>query len=214
LAIPIGIAAATLPSPEVKPKEAFSAYFRNSMAILRKGKLLFEFISGAAVFIVLYGSFLLYLTFLLKDAYAADPCVIGVLLSSMSVFTAIFASKLGCFVKILGSVRTIGLGFACYSISMLLVPFIPSLPYFILVTFLFGLGHGTVLPALQNLVVSTAPMEYRAVVMTTYGSAIRIGQTAGPTIASISAFYSLNTVFFVSAIITALLAIAYCFVKD
>jgi MFS family permease len=96
---------------------------------------------------------------------------------------------------------------------MFITPFIPSPPLFIFVTFLFGIGHGTVLPTLQNLIVSTAPMENRAIVMAAYGSLIRIGQTTGPIVAALSALHSLSMVFLVSALIALAFSIAYNFFK-
>jgi len=213
LAIPVGIGSMLIQYPDIRPTNSLKEYMKNSVAILKNAKLLFEFISGAAVFVIFYGAFLTYLPFLLDKKFLADSITIGAILSSMSIFTAIIASRFEFFIMRLGVIGTIKLGFLCYTISMLIVPFIPSLYLFILVTLLFGLGQGTVLPALQDLIVSTAPKENRGIVMTTYSSAIRVGQTAGPLIASLSALYTINAVFLVSALIALAFVLMYHFFK-
>ena len=212
LAIPIGIAALTIPYTELKQVE-FESYAKKSVALLRNLNLILGFLSGVVVFIILYGAFITYLPFLLNHKLMADSAVIGVLQSSMSIVTAITASKIGFFLKKFGESRTIKLGFVFYATSMLLIPLIPSLWLFIAVMILFGLGHGTVLPAIQNLVVSTAPTENRAIVMTVYGSMVRVGQTIGPLIASFVALYSIDAVFIFSSLLSAFVALIYQFLK-
>ncbi len=211
LAFLVGIGAMFITYPDVRPANSLREYMKNSMAILKNAKLVFEFVSGAAVFVIFYGAFLTYLPFLLDRRFLADSFVIGIVISSMSAFTAIIASRFELFIKRLGVIGTIKFGFLSYALSMLITPFIPSIYLFVITTFLFGLGQGTVLPALQNLIVSTAPTENRAIVMTTYSSIIRVGQTVGPLIASLSALHSLNAVFFVSACIAIIFVFAYGF---
>jgi MFS family permease len=209
VALPIGIAAAFIPSPEVRPQK-IHVYFLNTISLLKNGKLLLEFASGMAVFIILYGAFLGYFPILLEDKYKLDPFLISLLLASMNGFAAVFSSRLGYFVKRFGSIKTIRFGYACYSLSMLIIPFIP-LHLLILSTFILGIGHGMVMPAIQNLVLSTAPAKQRAMVMTTFGSVMKTGQTLGPVIASIAYLYSFNAVFLVMAGIAAIFFIVYIF---
>ncbi|RLI79496.1 MFS transporter [Archaeoglobales archaeon] len=208
LAIPVGIAAMTIPYKEIRQVE-FKSYAKESMRLLKNSSLLLGFVSGIIVFVILYGAFITYLPFLLNIKFMADSATIGIVQSSMSIVTAITASKIDFFLRKFGEDKTIKLGSLFYMSSMLLTPFIPSLWLFIAVTILFGLGHGTVLPAIQNLVVSVAPTENRAIVMTVYGSMVRIGQTVGPLIAAFIAYYSLDAVFIFSAILAAIAMLLY-----
>lgn len=208
LAIPVGIAAMTIPYKEIKQVE-FESYARKSVMLLRNSNLILGFVSGIIVFIILYGAFITYLPFLLDIKFKADSATIGIIQSSMSVVTAVTASKIDFFLKKLGEDKTIKLGFVFYALSMLLTPFTPSLWLFGVVTIFFGLGHGTVLPAIQNLVVSAAPTENRAIVMTVYGSMVRIGQTIGPLIAAFVAYYSIDAVFVFSAVLAVIAVLLY-----
>jgi len=208
LAIPVGIAAIAIPYKEIKQVE-FGSYAKESIRLLKNPNLIFGFVSGIIVFVILYGAFITYLPFLLDLNFTADSATIGIVQSSMSVVTAITASKIDFFLKNFGQDKTIKLGFVFYAISMLLTPFLPSIWLFGIVTIFFGLGHGTVLPAIQNLVVSAAPTENRAIVMSVYGSMVRIGQTIGPLIAAFVAYYSIDAVFIFSAILAAAVTILY-----
>jgi len=212
LAIPVALAVLFIESPGIKSREPIGKYFINSAKLLKNREILVQFISSMAVFIMLYGAFLLYFPLLL-GRYDVDPIITGILLSSMNAFTAIFSSRLKFFVRKVGISRTIQLGFGCYSIGLLTIPVFP-LELFIISTLIFGIGHGIVIPSLQNLVVSTAPDEYRAVVMGTYGSILRTGQTIGPVMAAgIATFSSPNMVFFMYAGIGAFFSIFYMFYK-
>ncbi|AEA47495.1 MFS transporter [Archaeoglobus veneficus] len=208
IAIPVGIAAMLMPHPDVRSSTPISSYFRG-MARVVSGRLLFEFASGAAVFIILYGAFLTFLPFLLKEKFMANSIMISAVQASMSAFTAIFSYRLAHLVERFGSIGAIKAGFAAYCISMLVIPFLPSYYLFFAAALLFGFAHGSVLPALQNLVISTAPNEHRAAVMTAYGSTIRIGQTTGPLVFGL---LSLNAVFVVAALIAFSFFLAYNFI--
>ncbi len=205
IAIPVGIAVIFMPYPDVRTTTPLSTYLRN-MRFAVSRELLFEFISGLAVFIILYGAFLVVLPLLLHNQFMADSVAIGVIIASASAFTAAISSKLAFFTEKFGSVGTIRLGFVFYTLSMLVMPFIPSLPLFFIATFLFGLGHGTVLPSLQNLIISTAKDENRAAVMTVYGSIVRMGQTIGPIV---FAPLSANLVFIMAAILALFFSASY-----
>lgn len=212
LAIPVAIAVLFIESPDTKSREPIRRYFINSAMLLKNKEIVVQFISSMAVFFMLYGAFLLYFPLLLGRR-EIDPIITGLLLSSMNAFTAIFSSRLKYFVKKFGNVRTIQLGFGCYALGLLTIPIFPFELY-LLSTLIFGVGHGIVMPSLQNLVVSTAPDEYRAVVMGLYGSILRAGQTIGPVAAAgVAAVFSPNMVFYLSACIGVFFSVIYFFYK-
>ena len=123
------------------------------------------------------------------------------------VFVAVVASNLRFFIERFGGTNTVVMGFVGYALSLLIIPFAPNVAVILLAMMLFGFGHGTVLPALQNLVVSIAPTEKRAVVTATYSSMVRIGQTIGPIFASAIAVYSIDGVFLSSSLLSLIFAI-------
>jgi MFS family permease len=204
VAVPIGLVALTI---DIPPKKTdMQTYARKVIRILLDRGVILGFLSGCTVFVITYGAFLLYIPILLAR-FGATPLLRGVVMSSTLFLTALVASKLDFFVKNLGLFGVIRLGFISYTLSLALIPLAPNLFYLTAFVSLYGLGHGTVLPALQNFVVNQTTAESRAVVMTTYNSMIRIGQTVGPVFASTFAYYSTTTVFVASAILSLFLAL-------
>ena len=206
VAIPIGLLALTIDCPKVRNNGSFVKYIRDSLRILKSVKVLVGFLSGCAVFLVTYGAITIYLSFLLEERFGIGPKGRGIIIAFTFLLVAIVASNLEHFLERFGW-NTVVLGFLSYTIAFLLIPVSPNVSSIILALSLFGFGHGTVLPSLQNLVVSVAPIENRGAVTTAYSSMIRVGQTLGPIFASEIAIYSMNYVFFISAIITLIFAI-------
>lgn len=212
VAIPIGFAVYFISTPEIKSEESIKEYFISTVSFLKNGNLLLYYVSGIAVFIILYGAFLSYFPMLLKDEFNTSSFVASIILASMNFFAASFSLKLEYFVRKLGSIRTIRYGFACYSLSMLCIAVLPF-PVLIISTFIMGLGHGLAMPAIQVLILSSAPEEQRGIAMTTFGWALKIGQTMGPVTASLAYLFSMEAVFVVMAIIGALFFLLYFSIK-
>ena len=205
LAIPVGIGALRIRYPEIKQDNSLGEYIKDSLRLLVNRRIIVGFLSGCAVFVITYGAFMIYVPFLLESRFNASPSLRGLIQSSTLLFTALVASRLDEFIKAFGDKGTIKIGFLSYAVSLALIPFASKLYLFVVAMMFFGLGHGTVLPALQNLVVSIAPTENRGAVTTAYGSMIRIGQTLGPIFASAIAIYSIEGVFLCSS----MLAVAF-----
>lgn len=201
LAIPVGLMALGIDYPKISDDRSLRRYFTESLALLRSKKVLVGFLSGCTVFVITYGAITIYLSFLLEKRFGLTPSFRGIIIALTFVFVAIIASNLGYFVKRFGETRTVIMGFLSYALSLIIIPFAPNIVAISLAMLIFGFGHGTVLPALQNLVVSIAPTENRAVVTSTYGSMIRIGQTVGPIFASAIAVYSIDLVFLFSSLL-------------
>ncbi len=201
LAIPVGLMALGIDYPSISDDRSLKRYFAESLALLRSKKVLVGFLSGCTVFVITYGAITIYLSFLLEERFGLTPGFRGIIIALTFVFVAVIASNLGYFVKRFGETRTVIMGFLSYALSLIIIPFAPNIVVISLAMLIFGFGHGTVLPALQNLVVSIAPTENRAVVTSTYSSMIRIGQTIGPIFASAIAVYSIDLVFLVSSLL-------------
>ncbi len=170
ISIPIGILSIKLTSVRTSRK------FKVELS----GELFMAFVLGCIVFIMTYGVFYLHIPMTLEEKFQAGPILRGFVQSSTLLITAIVASNIGTFVSRLGTRKTISLGFFSYGTSLALIPLSPNVAVFTVSTMIYGLGHGTVLPALQNLIVERTSVESRATIMTIYGSMIRIGQTIGP----------------------------------
>ncbi|MFP3908421.1 MAG: MFS transporter [Archaeoglobaceae archaeon] len=209
VAFPIGVSVYFISSPEVVSEESIRSYFFETVSFLKNRTLLLHYASGIAVFIILYGAFISYFPMLLEDDFSIRPFVVSLILASMNAFAALFSTRLDYFVRRLGSIRTIRYGFICYSLSMLCIALLPF-PLLLVSTFVLGLGHGMTLPAIQELILSSAPDNHRGIAMTTFGWVMKIGQTLGPVVASLAVyFHSTDAVFMVMAGIAAVLAFFY-----
>ena len=202
--IPIGLMALNL---KTQPRGGgdLTEYFKRTTRTLINRNVILGFISGCVVFVITYGSFLLYVPFILESKFNATPFLRGAILSTTLLITASVSSRLGFLVKRFGLFGTMRFGFLSYALSLFLIPLAPSLFYFTLSVMIFGFGHGTVLPALQSFVIDRAGEENRAIVMTSYNSMIRIGQTVGPIFASALSTHSIELVFVVFSIVSVFL---------
>lgn len=213
IALPIGASVYFISTPEVTSEESIKKYFIDTVSFLSNRSLLLHYASGIAVFIILYGAFISYFPMLLKDDFSIRALFISLILASMNVFAAFFSTRLEYFVRKLGSLRTIRYGFIFYSLSMLCIALLPF-PLLLVSTFILGLGHGMTLPAIQELILSSAPDNHRGIAMTTFGWVLKIGQTLGPVVASLALLCSEEAVFMVMAVIAVVFGLLYFFPRN
>ncbi|OIJ15228.1 MFS transporter [Anaerobacillus arseniciselenatis] len=181
LAIPLGFAVMIfLKVPELENKQHFKQYLRNAWTGITDQKVIGIFLAGVIVFIILYGSYLTYFSILLGKVYQASSFIIGLLMFSMSITTAVVASQLGRLNKRYRKHSLLKIGFCGYAISMVMIPFVNEISLFLIPIFIFGAAHGLTMPSLQTLLAEQAPMKFRGIYMSLNGAMLRIGQTTGP----------------------------------
>ncbi len=213
IALPIGVSVYFISTPEVSSQESIGKYFVDTVSFLSNRSLLLHYASGIAVFIILYGAFISYFPMLLKDDFSIRALFVSLILASMNMFAAFFSTRLEYFVRRFGSIKTIRYGFLCYSLSMLCIALLPF-PLLLISTLILGLGHGMTLPAIQDLILASAPDNHRGIAMTTFGWVLKIGQTLGPVVASLALLYSTEAVFLTMAGIGAVFGLFYFLLRD
>jgi len=86
LAIPLGFGILfLLRSPEPKNSQDFRLYLKDALRSMRSRRVAGIFIVGMATFIVLYGSFMTYMPFVLDDSFDISSLTIGLILSITSI---------------------------------------------------------------------------------------------------------------------------------
>jgi ACDE family multidrug resistance protein len=181
LAIPVGIfVLMSLKNPEPKSTRRMREYLSGTWRYLKDIRAISLFVATLVAFVLLYGAYLTYLPILLDERFGASSFIIGIVLSSMSLTTAIVASQLGRLSNrfTLGSI--IKAAFAVYALALVLMPFMPGLWLLLIPAIIFGLAHGAGLPAILTAVAGLAPLEHRAAFMSINGAVLRLGQTVGP----------------------------------
>jgi MFS family permease len=157
-------------------------------------------------FVLLYGAYLAYMPFLLEGRFGLPAPLIGAIMSSMSIATAVTSSRHGAVAARLNgrSIMTIAFGF--YIAALLIIPLMPRWWLVPLGTLTYGVAQGLTIPTLQSQIASRAPMELRGATLAVNAMAIRIGQTIGPLLTgTVYAFAGINAVFFATAAVPLLM---------
>ncbi|UCD63646.1 MAG: MFS transporter [Candidatus Zixiibacteriota bacterium] len=180
VAVPIGfLVLFKLKNPEPKKPESMREYFGN----IRKSinvQVIGLFCVSVLTFVILYGVYLSFFPFVVKNSFNGSSVTIGLLMSAMSVTTAVTASQLGRLTGRFQVKRLMLAGFVAYGFALALIPFMPDIWLLLIPTLIFGLGHGVNIPCLLTLMSGFAPLEHRAAFMSINSMVLRTGQTIGP----------------------------------
>ena len=192
LAIPLAIFVIFgLNNPEPKDHQGIGEYFRRIWKSINKSSVWGLFLVNMLVFVLLYGAYLTYFPILLSERLDASSVQIGMMMSIMSLVTAATSSQLGRISKRFRSKTILLWGTTFYFLAMLSLLFSQSWTQIIVSVMVFGLGHGLLLPSIQNLLVGFASIKERAAFMSVNSMVLRIGQTIGPLL--IGVFYAIGS---------------------
>lgn len=203
VAVPIGILVLTLlKNPEPTNFQSLRQYLSGTWGYLKNIKAVGLFATGTLTFVILYGSYYTYFTLYLGDSFGASPFVIGVIMSSVALTTAVVASQLARINRWLSLGSIIKLSFTISAVAFVLIPLMPGLWFLLIPTIIFGIANGTNFPTIQTAVASLAPHEYRGAFMSVYATMIRLGQTIGPPLMGLVYVYQgLDATFFTTALL-------------
>ncbi len=180
-AVPVGfLVIYTLRSPEPRNRQPLAAYFADVWRVVRKPSIVGLFFCGLVTFIILYGSYLTYLPFLIATEFEGTPFVIGFILSTSSISTAITASRLGWLAGRIPEKKILAAGYLLYAVSLALIPFVRHMWLLLVPTILYGVGAALNIPNVTSLMSAFAPVNQRAAIMSLNGMVLRMGQTLGP----------------------------------
>lgn len=191
VAIPIGLFVLYgLNNPEPRSRESLREYLGSAWGYLKNIKVAGAFLAGVIVFIIMYGPYQTYLSLYLADSFKVSSFLIGVILSTLAVTSALVSSQLGKIVKLVSLPDLIKLGFVLQAVALALLPFLPRVELIPISTFILGLGMGVLLPSVMTYIASVPPLEYRAAVMSINSTMLRLGQTLGPLIFGLVYIYA------------------------
>jgi ACDE family multidrug resistance protein len=192
LAIPLGIFVLFgLNNPEPKDHQRIGEYFRRIWKNINQRSVWGLFLLNMLVFVLLYGAYLTYFPIMLSERLQASSIQIGLMMSVMSLVTAATSSQLGRLNKRFQSKHILLFGVAFYFLSMLSLLISLTWIQVVLSVMVFGLGHGLLIPSIQNLLVGLSSIKERAAFMSLNSMVLRIGQTIGPLL--IGVFYTIGS---------------------
>jgi MFS family permease len=201
LGIPIGLLVLfRLKSPRTDRKPALGEYFQNVANALNNRELVAVYLITIFGLIMVWGSYISYFPILMGIKLQQKPLVIGLIMTSMTVFSALSSAQMGRLSKRFSSRDLLKVSFALYCAALLMIPFINQRWLFLVPISTFGIAQGIFIPNLHYFLGKLSSMENRGIVMAFYGSCIRIGQAIGPfAMGLIYPAVGINGVFFVCA---------------
>ncbi|NIA03187.1 MAG: MFS transporter [Nitrospirae bacterium] len=201
VAIPIGLVVLfSLNNPEPRNEQSLTTYLNSAWKSIRNRQVFGLFIASIVTFIILYGSYLTFFSILIEDKFNVSPIIIGLIMASMALTTAITSSQLGKLVKILPEKTLMRVSFILYALALVSIPDVSDLTTLLIPTMVFGIAHGINIPTIHSMLAGLAPMEYRAAFMSVNGMVLRLGQTLGPLImGAVFVFGGLDGVFYAGA---------------
>ena len=203
VAIPVGLlvmCALKSSSPERKNTKQLMGYIRDVGNTIRKGQVIAIYTATMVIFIIVAGSYSTYLPLLMGISFSASPLIIGIVMSSMYVASAISSSQMERIVRGIPEKAVIKVGFVVYAFALVIIPCIPATWLFFIPVLLLGTAQGLSLPIIQTLLGGLSSSENRAIIMSLYGTALRLGQTLGPVLmGSVFVASGISAVFYISA---------------
>ncbi len=216
LAIPLGIVVMRgLKNPEPSGKMHLRSYFGRVWKTINQRTVWGLLIVNFILFIILYGTYLTYFPLMMEHRLGADSYHIGLMMSLMSVMTAIMSSQLGRLNRLLGQKRQLIIGSLGYFTALVLMFFAKDYILVAAAVLVFGFGHGITIPSIQNMMVGFAAINERAAFMSLNSMVLRGGQTAGPLlVGTIYAFSGLNATFITGAVMAMLMLVLIFFMVN
>jgi ACDE family multidrug resistance protein len=164
---------------------------------------------GFVLFALIFGLFLTAMPILLAHSFAMGPRDRGLLLSAPALTSTIAAVSLGRVRVRLGASRLLLGANVMFVIGFLTIGLAGAVGIVALGALIYGLGEGSSIPTVQDLVASRAPEQSRGAVVAIWVGSARAGQTVGPLLAAVSlAHIGASATFVAGAGVTATLLVA------
>ena len=201
LGFPVGLLVLfALDAPRPSVELGLGPYFRSALRAITRPEVLVFFAASVVTFILIYGTFLTFLPFLLESRFGASALSIGLAMAATSLATGMASWQLGRLAARFGERRLVVAGFVCYLLAIVGIPLAGSAWLLIFPLLLFGVANGINIPSIISILTGAASAQNRAALLSVHAMLLRLGQTLGPVLVGV-AFKSLGltAVFYTSA---------------
>ena len=186
IAIPVAIwAYYVLVTPKPTGSQGAKAYFNALWETVNQKRVWALFAMNIIVFIMLYGAFLTFLPLFLESKFQSDSFEIGIIMSAMSLTTAITATQLGRVTKRYNKKQVLSAASVAYIMALILLAFSTKVIFVVFAVILYGVGQGLFIPTIQTLLAGIASVRERASILSINSMVLRIGQSLGPVVMTI-----------------------------
>ena len=205
LAIPIGfLVLFSLRNPEPHNEQGIKEYVGNIWEHVKDRQVAGIFAGNLVTFVILFGALITYLPGLMNEKFGVGPLVIGIIVASASLTTALASTQLGRLTDHFSEEILIRASFVLYAVALILVPLVPAVWMLLASTVIFGVAQSLNLPNSFSLLNEAAPNENRGAFMSLNSTILRIGQTLGPLVMSVAAIpLGLDGAYFMIAVLAA-----------
>ncbi len=204
LAIPIALLVLfSLRNPEPHNEQDLKEYVGNVWEHVKDRQVIGLFAGSLVTFIILFGPLLTYLPILMYATFGSSPLVIGAVIASASLTTALGSTQVGRLSSYFSEKTLIWTSFVLYAVALCLVPLMPSIGLLLVPTVLFGLAQSLNLPNAFSLLTDAAPQENRGVFISINSTMLRLGQTLGPLVMAAAMPLGLGGAYFAAAALAA-----------
>jgi MFS family permease len=182
LAIPVGfLVLFSLRNPEPDNMETLKEYAGSVFESIKDWQVLGLFTGSLVTFIILFGPLITYLPMLMDESFGASSLLIGLVLASLSLITALTSTQLGWLTSYFSEKILIRMSFVLYAAALILIAFIPSVWLLFVPMAIFGVAQSLNLPNVFSLINKAAPdEEHRGAFIALNSTVLRLGQTLGP----------------------------------
>ncbi len=186
VALPVaGLVLRRLESPEPEDHEPIGAYLSGVWRSISERRALVLFSATAVTFMILFGAYLAYFPVLLDGAFGASPLTIGMVMSAVSLSSAVSATQLGRVSRRVSERALVIGGYFAYVVVMVGIPLADRLWLVLPPVVLFGFANGLAIPSIFSLLAGLAPHRHRAAFLSMNGMVLRVGETVGPVAAGV-----------------------------
>lgn len=181
LALPVAaIGYRVMPAVDYRSTRTLGDQVRATTVALRQPIIVAVVMASFLLFFVIFGVFLTILPVHLEEQFGLGPAGLGLVLSTAAIGSTAAGFNLGK-VRAKFSIRTVFVwSGALISGAAMVIGIAPTIVLVVVASIFYGVGEGLTVPALQDVMVITAPEDQRASVMASFVAAVRIGQTLGP----------------------------------
>ncbi len=175
--------------PERSPPQTGIAYIRGAVDALPTGPAIGLYGSAILVEFATFGAILTALPFILVGEYGTAPVVIGAVITSNLIVSAVVSANNGRFASRLQEGRLIGFGFVAIGVGLLIAWTAHGPLQIGLAAVVFGGGYGLIFPSVDASITALAPPNYRGGALSLRNTATFLGRGAGPLVFALAATY-------------------------
>lgn len=216
VAIPIALLVFfSLRNPEPHNEQDLKEYAGSVWEPMKNKQVAGILVGNLVTFIVLFGALITYLPAIMYENFGSTPLVIGIVVASASLTTALTSTQLGPLTSRFSEKPLIRASFVLYAVSLCLVPLVPNVWLLFVPTIIFGVAQSINIPSAFSLLNEAAPPENRGAFMSLNSTVLRLGQTLGPVLMSAAAIpFGLGGAYFaVAALAAAMFLLALVLIR-